>query len=275
MKIVGNGILDTTKGERGGCLHFRNCSNVLVDGLMLRSSKIGWMVVPKFSHNITYRNLKILGFGTNNDGIDIVSCSDIIIENCYIRSTDDCIAVKTEKEAGTENLRVKGCTMNGYASSDGFTIGFEIRNFVRNVEVSDCYVVSAKGTGTSGGHSGFSIVCDGPGPISDILFDNIHVDEVDYKNFELHITNGKHYVNMGPGTISDITIRNVHWTRSDMPFMIWGFGPQHKVRNITFENCTVGGAPMSSAATGRFIINRYTDNIKFIYNNEIKTFRKF
>jgi hypothetical protein len=275
LKIIGNGTLDTTNEERGRCIHFNNCSNVLVDGLMLRSSKIGWMVVPKFSRGITYRNLKILGFGTNNDGIDIVSCSDIVVENCYIRSTDDCIAIKTEKDDGTENIKVRGCTMNGYASSDGFTIGFETRNFVRHIEVSDCFIISAKGTGTSGGHSGFSIVCDGPGPISDVLFDNIHIDEVDYKNFELLITNGKHYVNMEPGSINNVTIRNVHWARADMPFMIWGFGPQNKVQNITFENCSVGGIPLKSAANGRYIINRYTDNIKFIYNGDVKMFRRF
>ena len=275
LRIIGNGILDTTQGEYGRCIHFRNCSNVLVDGLMLRSSKIGWMVVPKFSNDITYRNLKIIGFGTNNDGMDIVSSSNVTIENCYIRSTDDCIAVKTERGKRTEQLRVHGCTMNGYASSDGFTIGFEIRDSVRNIEVVDCDVLSGKGTNTSGGHAGFSIVCDGPGPISDIVFDNIRVDEVDYKNFELLITNGQHYVNMAPGRIENVTVRNVSWAREDMPFMIWGFGPKNKVRNVSFENCTLAGKPLTNAAVGRFIVNRYTDNIRFIHGSEIKMFRRF
>ena len=80
---------------------------------------------------------------------------------------------------------------------------------------------------------------------------------------------------MAPGRIENVTVRNVSWAREDMPFMIWGFGPKNKVRNVSFENCTLAGKPLTNAAVGRFIVNRYTDNIRFIHGSEIKMFRRF
>lgn len=40
------------------------------------------------------KGIKEFGWRCNNDGIDIVSSQDVIVENVFIRSADDAIAVK-------------------------------------------------------------------------------------------------------------------------------------------------------------------------------------
>lgn len=277
LRIIGRGTLDTTKDEEGRAIRLRNCKNILVEGITVRSSKIGWMVVPWSCENVTLNNLKVLGFGSNNDGIDIISSSNIQVKNCFIRSTDDCIALKTlSRDVEMKNIVVEGCTMHGFASSDGFTIGFEIKYPISGVTVKNCDVLSAKGSGTSGGHSALSIVCDGTGPVSDVLFEDIRVEEkLDCKNFELMVTNGKHYSKVAPGAIKNITIRRVHWERKDSPFMIWGEDDVNKVANISFEDCTIANEPLQSAASGNFIINKYTGNISFVHNKVVNKFRNF
>lgn len=97
VTIAGNGILDTSHEERGAAIHFDKCRNISINGLTVRSAKAGWMIVPTNSSDIEIRDLKILGFGANNDGIDLVSDTDVHISGCFIRSTDDCITLKTGK----------------------------------------------------------------------------------------------------------------------------------------------------------------------------------
>ncbi len=277
IRIFGYGILDTTKDEVGRALRFTDCRDIHVEGLTVRSSKIGWMCVPEKSENVVFKDLRVLGFGTNNDGIDIVSSSHVTIQDCFIRSTDDCIALKTWKQDKVmQDITITGCMMYGFASSDGVTIGCEIRDPVEHINVTNCDILAGKGSSTSGGHPPFSIVCDGTGPVKHVLFEDIRVEEnVDFLSFKLIVTNGKHYVNLPPGAIHDVTIRNVHWERDDRPFVIFGQDANSRVEDVKFEDCTIGGKPLTSARDSGFLINKYTANISFTHNGKTKRFRSF
>ena len=76
--------------------------------------------------------------------------------------------------------------------------------------------------GRTGGHSAFSIVCDGAA--------------------EVH----------------DITIRNVHWDNKNNPFIIKGY-EDHIIRGIHFENCTIGGKTLNSTEDADFSIDKAED----------------
>ncbi len=276
VKVLGNGLVDATQGDAGRVLTIDDSSDIEVRGLMLRSSKGGWMCVPQLSNNLTLSDLKILGFGANNDGIDVVSCNDVNISGCYIRSTDDCISVKTGRNAPSKNISIGNCTFNGFASSDGVIVGYEARSAIDSVTISDCRVIACHGPSPTGGKAPFSVICDGPGPITNILFERCRIgSDVDYKNLELSVTNGAQYVNMEPGKVDGVTFRDVHWARGDMPMLIWGHSPDNRVTNVLFENCTIGGQPMSGPTSARLVVNRYTDLIKFVYGGEEKMFRRF
>ena len=81
--------------------------------------------------------------GPNNDGCDPESCRDVLIDNCTFDTGDDCIAIKSGRNADgrrlavpTENVIVRGCRMlDGHG---GVTIGSEISGGVRNVFVERC-----------------------------------------------------------------------------------------------------------------------------------------
>ena len=276
VTITGNGILDTSHQEKGAAIHFDNCSDISISGILIRSSKGGWMVVPSNSSDIRIKDVKILGFGANNDGIDLVSDSDVRIDRCFIRSTDDCIALKTGKSRGSSDICISDCTFYGFASSDGVIVGYEARSPIDSVFVRNCDVLACRGTSPTGGKSPFSIICDGPGPISNIFFENCRISEdVEFKNLEISVTNGQQYVFMEPGKVDNVVFRNVHWAQGDVPFMIWGHDAEHRVTNVTFENCTMGGKPLKSHKDATVLVNRYTDMINFVYSGKEKTFRRF
>lgn len=124
------------------------CRNVLISDLTILRSPM-WEVHPVECENVTVRRLTISSHGPNNDGCDPESCRDLLIEDCVFDTGDDCIAIKSGRNADgrrlnkpTENLIVSGCTMlDGHG---GVTLGSEISGGVRNVFVENCRMDSPR-----------------------------------------------------------------------------------------------------------------------------------
>ncbi|QTC91917.1 glycoside hydrolase family 28 protein [Brevundimonas goettingensis] len=124
------------------------CRNVLISDLTILRSPM-WEVHPVECENVTVRRLTISSHGPNNDGCDPESCRDVLIEDCVFDTGDDCIAIKSGRNADgrrlgkpTENLIVSGCTMlDGHG---GVTLGSEISGGVRNVFVENCRMDSPR-----------------------------------------------------------------------------------------------------------------------------------
>jgi polygalacturonase len=118
------------------------CKNVLIEGVKIINSPM-WEVHPVLCTNVTVRGLKISSHGPNNDGCDPESCSDVLIENCDFSTGDDCIAIKSGRNADgrrlnapTQNIIVRGCRMSD--GHGGITVGSEISGGVRNLFAENC-----------------------------------------------------------------------------------------------------------------------------------------
>jgi polygalacturonase len=118
------------------------CKNVLIEGVKIINSPM-WEVHPVLCSNVIVRGLKIKSHGPNNDGCDPESCSDVLIENCDFDTGDDCIAIKSGRNADgrrlkapTENIIVRGCVMRD--GHGGITVGSEISGGVRNLFAENC-----------------------------------------------------------------------------------------------------------------------------------------
>ncbi len=113
------------------------CKNVLIEGVKIVDSPM-WEVHPVLCENVIVRKLNIVSHGPNNDGCDPESCKDVLIEDCFFDTGDDCIAVKSGRNndgrrinVPTENIVVRGCTMKD--GHGGITVGSEISGGVRNL----------------------------------------------------------------------------------------------------------------------------------------------
>jgi polygalacturonase len=118
------------------------CRNVLVEGVTIVRSPM-WEINPTLCTNVTVRGVRISSHGPNNDGCDPDSCRDVLIENCTFDTGDDCIAIKSGRNADgrrvhvpSENIIVRGCQMKD--GHGGVTIGSEISGHVRNVFAEKC-----------------------------------------------------------------------------------------------------------------------------------------
>jgi polygalacturonase len=124
------------------------CRNVLIEGLTIIGSPM-WEVHPVECENVIVRKLNIHSHGPNNDGCDPESCRDVLIEGCVFDTGDDCIAIKSGRNADgrrlnkpTENVIIRDCQMmDGHG---GVTLGSEITGGVRNVFVERCKMDSPR-----------------------------------------------------------------------------------------------------------------------------------
>jgi polygalacturonase len=118
------------------------CQNVLIEGVTVINSPM-WEIHPVLCTNVTVRGVKINSHGPNNDGCDPESCTDVLIENCEFNTGDDCIAIKSGRNADgrrlnspTQNIIVRGCQMKD--GHGGITVGSEISGGVRNLFAENC-----------------------------------------------------------------------------------------------------------------------------------------
>jgi len=158
LRIVANPDSDYLRPDM---FQFLLCQNILIEGIKLNNGGF-WMVHPVLSENITFRNLFFDAGNVNNDGIDVESSKDVLIENIIFNNHDDNIVMKAGRNkegregalvAGTElekvnshylkNGRITGCTENVVARNCVFKghhaicAGSEMSGGVRNIYVID------------------------------------------------------------------------------------------------------------------------------------------
>ncbi len=122
------------------------CKNVLIEGVTIKNSPM-WVIHPVLCSNVTIKRVIIESLGPNNDGCNPESCTDVFIKDCYFNTGDDCIAIKSGRNAdgrrvnvASENIVIQGCQMkNGHG---GVTIGSEVSGNIRNVFAEDCVMDS-------------------------------------------------------------------------------------------------------------------------------------
>lgn len=92
---------------------FKHCTEVrLLDIAILDSS--GWTVEMNSCRYVWIRGLRIENhfFGPNTDGLDIQGCQDVMISDCRIDVSDDCIVLKTLPDTPpNERITVTNCTL--------------------------------------------------------------------------------------------------------------------------------------------------------------------
>lgn len=268
--IYGRNLKNVTIAGRGiiqGKIEITGSSNFNVSGVFIRNTK-GWTNTLTDCHNCSYRNVKVFSYEAvySVDGIDPVSCTNFTIDDCFMRCRDDCVAIKsTDPKLKVDSIFVSNCVMVGWACSDGVTIGYELNGGpVENIQVKNCDILYARGDGRTGGHSAFSIVCDGPAMVKNILFEDIRVEEhVEFKNLELIVTDGTLYGTDPPGHINGVILRNIQWANGTKPLIINGYSPDNLAEDIVFDKCKVGGKSLGSINDADIRINRFARNIKF------------
>lgn len=118
--------------------------NIVIEGVKIINSPF-WTVHPLYVKNLTLKDLHIENPYTapNTDGIDVDSCEDVLIENCFVSVGDDGICIKSGSgpdgirvNRPTVNVEIKGCTVRN--AHGGIVLGSETAAGMSGIHASDC-----------------------------------------------------------------------------------------------------------------------------------------
>ena len=119
------------------------CRRVRIEGVKIINSPF-WTVNPEFCDNVVVTGVTIHNVPSpNTDGINPESCRNVHISDCHISVGDDCITLKSGRDAQArrlgvpcENITKTNCTM--LSGHGGVVIGSEMSGSVRKVTISNC-----------------------------------------------------------------------------------------------------------------------------------------
>ena len=133
--VKDSGVLGTDHPRPMGMV-FDHSKHIRVEGITVQNSGF-WQIVPYYSDDLSFRNMKILApKSPNTDAIDPFSSSDIVIDHVFSSVGDDNIAIKSGEvnspgpDAPSKNITITDCT---FENGHGLSIGSEIAGGVQNV----------------------------------------------------------------------------------------------------------------------------------------------
>jgi unsaturated rhamnogalacturonyl hydrolase len=246
---------------RPNFIEFQGCRNVLVSGVAIRRSPM-WEIHPVLCSNVTVRDVHISSHGPNNDGCDPESCRDVLIEGCTFDTGDDCIAIKSGRNADgrrvgvpVENILIRHCAMkDGHA---GVAIGSEISGGCRGVFVEDCTMDSPhldralriKSNAVRGG------------AISEVHMRRCQVGHVTEAILTVDLLYEEGARGGFPPSVTDVNIEDVTATAAERVLFIKGF-PAATIDRIRLSRCRIEGIVEPDVIESAGLIQLDADTIR-------------
>ncbi len=283
IRIMGRGILcgdpwGWRAGPQAHMVMLNETENIHIEGIVLRCSW-QWTMRTLGCRHVTIRNVKLCqGKNLNDDGIDPCSTSDVLIEDCFIRTHDDNISVKAhcEDRRPSERIEIRRC-LHWSDLSRILMIGPESHaDRIGGIHMHDCEVIylgppiNKTGFGDWDGCAPF--VCIEAG--EDCRMENITIE-----NIKVHVEadrDGKDVILIEPtvnpfmkrqtmGDIRDVCFRNIAFVGEFCrpAIRLWGKDEAHTVEGVRFENITLFGHALDCDYPG-LTVGQFADRIEIV-----------
>jgi hypothetical protein len=241
ITVRGRGIIDGSlcpRDTRG--TFYASGANIKIEDIILRDSA-GWTMPLRRCTNLLVDNVKFFGWRGNSDGIDICNSQQVEVKNCYLRTFDDLVVLKTDKGQGEErDVRVHDCVLwNEFAHA--LSLGAELREPLSDITFSDCDIVHDKGREWA-----LRVYNCDSAAVSNVTWDNIRIEEC-RRLMSLWIGKAIWSKETERGHIADITFRSITSAAPEVPdstAVLTGLDATHAIDHVQFNHVTVAGQPL-------------------------------
>ena len=279
--LRGHGMIWASSGQGVLC---EGSSNIRVEDVIIMNPG-NYIATFGEARNVHIR--KVRGFSSkgNGDGIDIFSSSDVLIDGCFLRNSDDCIAIYAHRwdyYGDTRNITVQNCSLWADVAhpvnigTHGNTDAPEtIENLViRNIDVLDHREPQMNYQG-----------CIALNPGDSNLISNVRIEDVRIEDFRWGqviymkvMYNTKYNTSVGRG-IQDVYVKNLSYTGTHAnPSLFLGYDAEHGIDNVTFENLVINGVVIADSMKKptwyyttdeiQWFSNEHVTNLRFITTAE-------
>jgi len=229
------------------------CKNVLIEGVTIRNAPF-WAMHPTLCTNVTIRRVTVIARGPNTDGCDPESSRDVLIEDCVFDTGDDCIALKSGRNADgrrinvpIENVIIRRCQMK--AGHGGITIGSEITGGARNIYAEGCRLDSPE---LERGLRLKSNTMRG-GVIENVFARDIEIGSVQLAPIEIDLRYESESGTNIP-TVRNVVVERMRSAHSRYGLYIRGL-EQSPVRAVTLRDCAFRGVAEGHVIEGAVDLN--------------------
>ena len=301
VTIRGRGVLDGTDvggpavvgpGRDGlsNLIYLERTAGASLEGITLFNCHGAWTVYMTGTTGTRVNGLRILNPSVNygDDGFDIVSSSDVRVENAFVRTNDDCVVVKNLADTETHDITVRHCVLwNMPTGGNGLEIGFETRNRpTHGIRFEDIDLIHVERGAAISIHNGDAAT------VENVVFDNIRVEDARRKLVDFAVVYAQYgadrpasdeenarrldrggtwdgMLTYSPqekperakfrGHIRNIRVSNLHVVDGALPYSVLaGFDAGHAVENVVIEGLQYLGRPILDASEGKFTIENAT-----------------
>lgn len=243
VRIIGRGML--YQAERGVEITFSK--NIEIDGITV-INPTHYTVYGGQSQDITIRNLKAFSSRGWSDGIDLMSCSDVLVDGVFMRNSDDCIAIYGHRwnyYGDARNIIVRNSALWADVAHP-INIGThghpEEPEVIENIVLENLDVLNHDEPQIN--YQGCIAVNASDGNlIRNVRAENVRIEDFEQGQlFNLRVTFNRKYATAPGRGIENVLFKNVTYNGGNANLsIIAGYNEQCAVRNVVFENLRIKG----------------------------------
>lgn len=136
------------KDERPALIYLADCTQITLEDLTIREAA-AYTIWVNSCTDVLIRKIIVRNpsYGPNTDALDIDCSQNVVIENCDIKTGDDCVALKSdyhrvESNKSCENIIIRYCHFQ--SPTCALRIGYEGDGDIRNVQFTDTLIENTR-----------------------------------------------------------------------------------------------------------------------------------
>ncbi len=272
--ITGRGVLDAgilhhenpDPGEaRTGAIWLNGGNRCRIEGITVLDAPM-WQIVLNYSRDILVRNINLIGYVVNADGIHFSGCERATAEGCFVRTCDDLIVIYHYGK--TSEITIRNCVfLNDDAHVFLFGLGEAPGAVIRDIRIIDCDILSQQEAPWEPYRfSGIvKLWAHGGNTIENILVERMRVDpfRTPGRGCVFQMRTDRRFEGEKPGKgIRDILLKDIFIEEGgESPSLLLGDSEEGAVEGITFENYRREGWKAASVEDLNVTVTGHVGNI--------------
>jgi hypothetical protein len=274
IHIYGKGIIYQADFHRYSGINgirLSNANNICIENIIIINPPHYSLYIGGSSY-VTIKNIKAFSCEGWSDGIDIMSSTNVLIQEGFLRNSDDCIAIygsRWKYKGNSENIRVIGLTVWADVAHP-LNIGThgnyeEEGDIVENILFKDIDILEhneyqAEYLGC------MAINAGDKNTVRNIRYENIRIESFKLgKLMDIQVKHNPDY-NPAPGRlIEKVYFKDIYYDgKEEETSEIKGYSKEFYVKDIVLENIVINGTKVKNLSEANIKSGEYAYDIKLL-----------